>query len=152
MVVEIRRARLTELLELRDAALTPGHPGRPVIWPHDATADHLALVDGERVIGCVSVTAQQLPGQQMPSRAAERPFHLHSMAIDAAYRGRGYGQMMLEALIAELRARNADLVWATARPTAVEFYLRHGFARGDDLIIPATGAPMHYVWRPLAGG
>jgi ribosomal protein S18 acetylase RimI-like enzyme len=123
-----------------------------VIWPHDTGAEHLALVDGDQLIGCVSVTAQPMPGPPVLDRAPERPFHLHSMAIGAAYRGRGYGRMLLEGAIASLRGLRADLVWATARPSAVEFYLRHGFVRGDDLVIPQTGAQMHYVWRVLADG
>ena len=90
-----------------------------------------------------------MPGPPVLDRSPERPFHLHSMAIDAAYRGRGYGRMLLASVITELQARGADLVWATARPTAVEFYLRHGFVRGDDVIIQPTGAPMTYVRRTL---
>lgn len=44
----------------------------------------------------------------------------------------------------------ADLVWATARPSAVGFYQRSGFEVGAVLMIQPTGATMHYVWCTLS--
>jgi hypothetical protein len=54
---------------------------------------------------------------------------------------------MLAMVLEPVRARGGDLIWATARPSAVGFYQRCGFDVGEEMIIQPTGARMRYVWR-----
>ena len=139
---QLRQVELSALLELRERVLTPGHPNRPVIWPYDnEQALHYGLfVDGE-LVGCVSITPQD-----MPDRPANSPFHLHSMAVEPASQGQGLGRRMLAEVLSEVCDRGGDLIWATARPTAVSFYQRYGFEAGDEMRVAPTNAPMRYVW------
>lgn len=135
----VRPVALADLLELRDRVLTPGHPGRPVVWPYDDAAEHFGLFVEGALAGCASITRQP-----MPDRAAGRPYHLHSMAIEPERQGSGWGRFLLAEVLG--RVPDADLVWATARPSAVPFYERCGFEVGELFRIPPTEAPMRYVW------
>ena len=99
------------------------------------------------MIGCVSFTAQPMPAQP-----AERPFHLHSMAVEADCRGMGFGRHLLGVLFSELRTLHADLVWATVRASAVTFYLANGFVVGDEFRIAPTNAWMRDAWTSIGGG
>ena len=141
----VHRVRMEEVLGLRERALTPGHPGRPVVWPYDAAAEHFGMFEGDRLVGCVSVTAEPMPG-----RAARCPYHLHSMAVEEDRRGGGLGRFMLDWLLEELAAVGCDLVWATARLSAGGFYRRNGFESGAEFAMPPTGARTRYVWHAVA--
>jgi ribosomal protein S18 acetylase RimI-like enzyme len=143
-VTHIHQVPLSLLLELRERMLTPEHPGRPVVWPYDDTAVHYGLYDAGLLIGCVSLT-EQAPDY----RAASRAYHLHSMAVESSYRGRGFGRLLLEHVFSTLGDEKADLVWATARPSALEFYKAHGFLDLGQVRIKPTDALMHYIERPL---
>jgi GNAT superfamily N-acetyltransferase len=144
-VAVLREVELEALLELRERVLTPGHPGRLVVWPYDDdSAAHYGMFVDALLVGCVSLTPQQ-----MPHRPAVQPYHLHSMAVEPAYQGNGLGRLMLAMVLEPARARGADLIWATARPPAVGFYQRCGFEAGEEMTIQPTGARMRYVWRLL---
>jgi GNAT superfamily N-acetyltransferase len=141
-VEQLRKVELSALLELRERVLTPGHPNRPVIWPYDnEQALHYGLFVDEELVGCVSITPQDMPG-----RRANSPFHLHSMAVEPTSQCRGLGRRMLDGVLCQVRDRGGDLVWATARPTAVGFYQQCGFEAGDEMRVAPTNAPMRYVW------
>lgn len=140
----IRRVELADLLELRERVLTPGHPGRLVVWPYDVMAIHYAMFIDEALVGCASVTRQE-----MPDRTAHRAHHLHSMAMEPDYQHQGLGRQMLQLLAEEVRETDADLLWATARPSAVAFYRRCGFEVGSAVRVKPTNALMYYVWLTL---
>ena len=141
----LREVELDTLLELRERVLTPGHPGRPVVWPYDNdSAAHYGMFDDALLVGCVSLTPQQ-----MPLRPAAQPYHLHSMAVEPAHQGKGMGRLILAMVLEPVRARGADLIWATARPSAVGFYQRCGFEVGGEMTIQPTSARMRYVWQVL---
>jgi GNAT superfamily N-acetyltransferase len=139
-----QRVELTEIHGLRERVLTPGHPGRPVVWPYDETALHFGAFEEERLVGCVSVTAEPMPG-----RAATNPYHLHSMAVELGEQGEGVGSWMLDQVTSYLEAHGCDIVWATSRLSAVPFYERHGFGVGESFEIEPTHATMRYVWLVL---
>ena len=141
-VHNVQRVALEALLELRERVLTPGHPGRPVIWPSDTDeALHYGMSADDRLVGCASVTPEARPG-----RPAARPFHLHSMAMEPDEQGRGLGRALLRKVIDEVVLDGGDLLWATARLSAVDFYRRCGFQAGEVFTIAPTNAPMQYVW------
>lgn len=138
------RVDLDALLDLRERALVPGHPGRPLITPYDDAAEHYAVVRDDRPIACASVSREQMPGID-----SAHPFYLHAMAVEPELQGAGHGQRLLESIVGTLRTRGADLIWARARPTAVGFYQRFGFQLGDSVVVQPTGAVMRCVWMRL---
>jgi GNAT superfamily N-acetyltransferase len=139
-----RPVPIDAVLELRERVLTPGHPGRPVIWVYDSTATHYGMFDGDLLLGCVSLTQEALP-----TEPAVRPYHLHSMAIEPSRQAQGLGRLLLGDVIGAVIADGCDLVWATARPSAVDFYRRCGFEVGSALRIAPTSASMSCVtYRP----
>jgi GNAT superfamily N-acetyltransferase len=48
------------------------------------------------------------------------------MAVDAAWQRQGLGRMLLDELARRSRIEGEQLLWADARDSAVEFYLRIG--------------------------
>ena len=116
-----------------------------MIWPYDNdSAAHYGIFVGALLVGCVSITPQE-----MPLRPAARPHHLHSMAVEPTYQGMGLGRHMMARVLRHVGALGGDLIWATARPSAVGFYQRCGFEVGEELSIQPTSATMQYVWRML---
>lgn len=144
-VTVVREVELGSLLELRARVLTPGHPNRPVTWWYDnESAVHYGMFIDDQLIGCVSVTPQE-----MPTQTAARPYHLHSMAIEPEYQGNGLGRHLLATVVEKVSDRGGDVIWATARPAAVRFYQRCGFDAGQEMRVQPTNAPMQYVWLVL---
>jgi GNAT superfamily N-acetyltransferase len=73
------------------------------------------------------------------------------MAVDAARQRRGYGVVLLDAADGRLRSAGADVLWANARDTAVEFYVRYGMhVAGEGFMVPELGLPHHTVVFDLA--
>lgn len=53
--------------------------------------------------------------------------HVGRLAVAALWRGRGVGSQVLQALMAEARARGLSEIALNAQAQAVPFYLLHGF-------------------------
>ena len=111
-------------LPLRSAVLRNGGPAR-LPDDDDPRTFHLAARDLEnRVLGVVLF--RPVPCPWRPDAAS--PWQLRGMATDPAVRGTGAGRALVEAGLARLADRGADLVWCDARTTAIGFYERMGFA------------------------
>jgi GNAT superfamily N-acetyltransferase len=102
---EVRRVRADELFDLRRRVLRADHPERSVQDPRDdeATSLHFAgLLDG-RVVASAS---------WFPSGAPINPdlvsFQLRYMAIDYDVQGRGYGTVVVETALDQLRNLGAE--------------------------------------------
>jgi predicted GNAT family N-acyltransferase len=59
------------------------------------------------------------------------------MAVDAAWRGRGVGGLVLEALVEEAWRRRMHEVVLNAQVSAIDFYLRHGFVAEGETFMDA---------------
>lgn len=101
----------------------------------DPDCMHVVAEDGAgRVIG----TGRLLPGG-----------HVGRMAVDAAWRRRGVGRALLDALLACARARGLAAVELHAQTTAIGFYERAGFiAEGAEF--DEAGLPHRRMRRVLA--
>ncbi|MGK5115514.1 MULTISPECIES: GNAT family N-acetyltransferase [unclassified Geodermatophilus] len=110
------------VLPLRSAVLRNGGPA-DLPGDGDPATVHLAArtPDGE-VLGVV-----RLSPAPCPWREARAPWQLRGMATAPAARGTGVGRVLLDAALALVAARGADLLWCDARTTAAGFYERHGF-------------------------
>jgi GNAT superfamily N-acetyltransferase len=77
----------------------------------------------------------------------EPAVQLRGMATEPSLQGQGVGALLL-ASGCQRAAIVAPLVWARARDTALEFYLRHGFAvDGEGFIDEHTQKPHHIILR-----
>ncbi|HZX55215.1 MAG TPA: GNAT family N-acetyltransferase [Ilumatobacteraceae bacterium] len=102
---------------------------------------HLGVSDGSRLVAVSTWTPR-------PHRD-EEAVQLRGMATLPGMQGRGIGAMLLEAGCARA-AGVAPLVWARARDTALEFYLRHGFTvDGEGFVDESTRKPHHVIIRRL---
>ena len=128
---------------LRLTVLRGDTPTKVVAFAEDLVPGtfHLGIRDGPDVIA----VSTWIPRPYNDSPAIQ----LRGMATAAHLQGHGLGTLLLEAGC-ERSATMADLVWARARDTALEFYLRHGFTvEGDGFVDEQTQKPHHFIVRRL---
>ncbi len=129
---------------LRLAVLRSDTPTKEVSFDEDTWpgAIHLGLrIDGELV--AISTW--------IPRPHNDRPaVQLRGMATAQHLQGIGLGGVLLQAGCDRVAATGVRLVWARARDSALDFYLRHGFVvEGDGFIDTTTELPHHLVVRTL---
>jgi ribosomal protein S18 acetylase RimI-like enzyme len=93
--------------------------GNPRVEIIDRGGEVFFLVDGDEVVG----TCAMIPH-------GEGVYELSKMAVDAASRGRGLGDRLMEAAIAWARVREARRIFLesnTVLVPAIELYRKHGF-------------------------
>jgi len=74
--------------------------------------------------------------------------HIGRMAVRAAWRGRGIGSALLDALMETARARGLTEVYLNAQVSAVHFYQGHGFGAEGEVFLDA-GIPHRRMRRAL---
>ncbi|CAN5822701.1 GNAT family N-acetyltransferase [soil metagenome] len=112
----------------------------------DPGTRHLAIRDGN---GDVIATSTWLtrPCPAAPDRPAVQ---LRAMAVSDRVRRKGYGALMIAAGYEHARAVGADVVWANARDTALDFYQAQGLhVVGDGFVTTDTRLPHHVVLHDL---
>jgi len=143
-MIEIRPARLDEILELRWRVLRAGLPRETAIFEgdHEPTTRHFAAVLDGRVVGCATILRR--PWMDKPA------WQLRGMAVEPQYQRRGIGTLLLEAIERTVRAEPHSLqLWCNARTPAIEFYRRHGWQRvGQEFVIPTAG-PHYRMYKLL---
>lgn len=130
----IRRVPVEQVRPLRHAVLRAGRPYADSEYPQDATAVHVAAVDGSgAVVGCATV---------FPEPYGDDPgaWRLRGMAVADGLRGTGVGTLVLAEAEAAARSAGARLMWCNARMTAVPFYAGRGW-RGEGEEFLAEGLP-----------
>lgn len=121
---------------LREGRLTPDE----CRFPSDKIegAFHLGYyVDDE--LACVASFHPQNYGE-----FAGKAYQLRGMATTEKYRGKGYGNQLVNFAIVYLRGQKTNYVWCNARKAAVKFYKGLGFEIiSDEFEVPNIGP--HYV-------
>jgi predicted GNAT family N-acyltransferase len=99
-------------------------------------------IDG-RDPDCAHALAESASGEAIGTGRLMPDGRIGRMAVLAAWRNRGVGAALLEALMAEARRRGLREVYLHAQSRAKNFYLRHGYAvEGDEYLeagIPHIG-------------
>ncbi|MGZ6791852.1 MAG: GNAT family N-acetyltransferase [Mycobacteriales bacterium] len=119
--------------------------GRPVPLPgDDAPAFHVGAFAGDALVGTGNVRRESAPWA--PDEPAWR---LRGMATDPAYRGKGAGSLVLDALVAHCVAEGGGLLWCHARTPAQRFYERAGLQTRGEPWVDAEIGPHVVMWRRL---
>lgn len=95
---------------------------------------------------CVHVLAEADDGSPIATGRLLPDGHIGRMAVRDAWRGKGIGGAVLEALVDIARDRGHDLVVLAAQTHAIPFYAAHGFRVYGELFDDA-GIPHRWMDR-----
>jgi predicted GNAT family N-acyltransferase len=135
--VEIRIARLAEIIDLRSDVLIRGTVRVSPQFDGDSAADtlHFGAFDGASNIACASCMQGEYENQPA--------WQLRGMATQQGRRSQGIGASLLAFIEDELLASNPNgLLWCNARLGAVGFYERAGWKTTGD-VFEVTGVGPH---------
>lgn len=147
MTDEVRPVALDTVKPLRVEVLRRGTPVDHCDYPEDSLPDavHLAIErDGEIVATSTWFT------KACPEHPGIPSVQLKGMAVRESLQGEGLGARLIDAGIQLAAERNATIVWARARDSALGFYAKCGFSvSGDGFIDGPTAMPHHIVVRGI---
>ena len=134
--LDLRRARVEELISLRHEVLRHGLPRDAAIFDGDdaPTSRHYGAFDNGTAVGCATLMLNQWDG--------EPAWQVRGMATDERFRGRGLGAALLRMAEAELLGERSPVrvLWCNARVPAIRFYEKLGWAvRCEPFDIPTAG-------------
>jgi GNAT superfamily N-acetyltransferase len=138
-----------ETYPLRLSVLRFDTPSTDVSFAEDARPQTFHL--GVRQVGAAGEVGDLVGiSTWFPRPYGDEPaVQLRGMATAAPVRGRGVGGILVEAGC-ERALTIAPLVWARARDTALDFYVRHRFGvEGVGFVDESTGKPHHLIVRRL---
>jgi GNAT superfamily N-acetyltransferase len=143
MTIEVRRATADDVRPLRLAVLRPNAALVPAAYDLEPETIHIAALDGDAVIGCVSVFPNAYEG-------ARDAWQLRGMAVDPAYQGQGIGRLVLDAATEAVAAVGAPLMWAYGRVSALGFYELMGWHTvGEEFRYGPADLPHYVILRDL---
>ncbi|MEN9801667.1 MAG: hypothetical protein RLZ37_792 [Actinomycetota bacterium] len=146
--IEIRFVDVAHVRPLRREVLRADMPEATVDFEgdDDSTTFHLAAVD--RSLSIIAVSSwMERPSIDDPTR---RAVQLRGMATRVQFQNWGLGARLLESGFRTAQERSIELVWANARNSALNFYLKNGFEIvGEGFIEGVTRLPHHRVRRSV---
>lgn len=87
----------------------------------DKDVFHLGYYEGEKLISIATFHGKDLEGFE------GKAYQLRGMATLPEFRGRGFGNKLVNFAIVYLRGQKANYTWCRARKVAYSFYLQLGF-------------------------
>jgi GNAT superfamily N-acetyltransferase len=134
---------------LRRAVLRPDHPVETSEYPADddpSTAHAAVRLTKDTDVVAVGTVLRDPPPWEPGRRDGWR---VRGMATSPDARRRGFGSLVLDALLRHVAAHGGGLVWCNARVPAQNLYAHAGFApRGEVFDIAGIG-PHVQMWRTL---
>jgi GNAT superfamily N-acetyltransferase len=145
-MIQVRRARPEEVIDLRHAVLRAGLPRETAVFPGDDAPDtvHVVAVDGTGgIVGCATMLKN--------SWQAEGAWQVRGMAVSPTLQRSGVGGLMLNELqrIATERSDGIRLMWCNARSPAIGFYERHGWVVASDEFVVESAGPHFKMTKRL---
>ncbi len=146
-MIEVVRLTSADTHDLRHTVLRIGTPSNVVVF--DGDEDPTTFHVGVRVDGELTAISTWL-ARRHPDRPERPAYQLRGMATTPVRRGCGDGTRTLDAGLAACVELGADLVWARARVSALDFYRRRGFETvGGEYVDPTTALPHRDIVRSL---
>jgi len=142
--IQIREARVEEIIDLRWRTLRTGLPREMASFPgdHEPTTHHFAAIDGNDIIGCASF--MQSPWENKPA------WQLRGMAVSEGLRGAGIGTRMLEYAEQILACEGfSRQLWCNARTPAAKFYERLGWQKCGEVFLIEHAGPHFKMTKML---
>ena len=137
-----------ETYALRTAVLRADTPTSDPKYAEDSLQGtvHFGVFDQDKVLIATSTWVVN-PWRDDPSAKA---IQLRGMAVATSYQKSGLGKLLLDAGLTHAKTHNAKYVWAKARDSALNFYLRNKFVSvGDGFTEGVTQMPHHLVVREV---
>jgi GNAT superfamily N-acetyltransferase len=142
----IRFIPLEQVFDVRNIVLREGKmpPGQPRFPSDDVDGIfHLGYFVGDE-LACVASFHPESYGTFTGTG-----YQLRGMATLEAYRGKGFGNQLLNFAIVYLRGQKANYVWCNARKKALRFYESIGFEIiSDEFEVPGIG-PHHVMYLKI---
>ena len=132
--MEIKYYTANDFLILRRDVMRPGMDLSNVMYSGDnhPSAIHLGVEDNGKVIACVSAFEEINP--DLPQ---QKQYRIRALCVDENYRMQGIARMLFNKMIEEVKIKNAQAAWFTARVHLVKFYNSLGFKEyGEEFLIP----------------
>src|SRR5437870_5417956 len=114
----IQPIKASETHLLRQKILRPHQSVSEINYPgdEDKLTIHYGLFVDNSLSGIASVYYEKMPGDN-----EIESYRLRGMAVDDNYRGKGFGKIILDRLISDLKEKNTKCLWCNARTPAAEF-------------------------------
>lgn len=144
-VVELQTS---ETYDLRTAVLRADTPTSDPKYAEDTKQGtvHLGIFDENKTLIATSTWVINPWQHDLLVTAVQ----LRGMAVATSHQKSGLGKLLLDAGIVHAKAHDAKFVWAKARDSALDFYLRNNFVSvGDSFTEGVTRMPHHLVVQKL---
>lgn len=147
--LEVVELQTSETYELRTAVLRDNTPTSDPKYAEDSKTGtvHLGILDEHKQL--IGTSTWVINPWQNDSAALA--IQLRGMAVAKHQQNSGIGAMLLTAGVAHAKKLGAKYIWAKARDSALNFYLRHEFVVvGDGFTEGITQMPHHLVVREIS--
>ena len=137
-----------ETYALRTAVLRADTPTTDPKYAEDLKPGtiHLGIFDENKTLIATSTWVIN-PWQDDPSAKA---IQLRGMAVAASRQKSGLGKILIDAGVTHAKSHSATYIWAKARDSALDFYLRNSFVSvGGGFTEGVTQMPHHLVVREI---
>lgn len=142
----IRFIPVEEVLAIRNEVLREGRLTLDECrFPGDEAEGsfHLGYFDGEE-LACIASFHHKQYGEYKG-----KAYQLRGMATLANYRGKGFGNQLVNFAITYMRGQKVNYVWCNARKIAIRFYQNLGFEIiSDEFDVPGIG-PHHVLYLKI---
>ena len=145
-VVELQTS---ETYDLRTAVLRADTPTSDPKYAEDTKQGtvHLGIFDENKTLIATSTWVINPWQQDLSSPAVQ----LRGMAVATSHQKSGLGKLLLDAGIVHAKTLDAKYIWAKARDSALDFYLRNNFVSvGNGFTEGVTQMPHHLVVKKLS--
>lgn len=146
--LEVVKLQTSETYDLRTAVLRADTPTSDPKYAEDTKQGtvHLGIFDENKNLIATSTWVINPWQHDLLVTAVQ----LRGMAVATIHQKSGLGKLLLDAGITHAKTHNAKYVWAKARDSALNFYLRNNFVSvGDGFTEGVTQMPHHLVVREI---